>query len=81
MTRDRCSDSRGGATFRNNLPQHEVQNHDISHWNGRSSWPRQQEGAGLVEMDDWWRVVVIVAVIAIGCALVLYVGVEWATAT
>jgi hypothetical protein len=29
-------------------------------------------------MDDWWQVIVMVAVFVIGAALLLYVGKEWA---
>jgi hypothetical protein len=28
------------------------------------------------EMDDWWRVAVMVAAVIVGVALILYVGVE-----
>jgi hypothetical protein len=32
-------------------------------------------------MDDWWRVAMMVAVVIVGVALVLYVGMEWAAGT
>jgi hypothetical protein len=29
-------------------------------------------------MNDWWRVMAIVAMLTIGAVVVVYVGVEWA---
>jgi hypothetical protein len=36
------------------------------------------EIGSIQRMDDWWRVAMMVAVVIVGAALVLYVGMEWA---
>jgi hypothetical protein len=37
-----------------------------------------QDRAEKNDMGDWWRVAAMVAIVVIGTALILYVGMEWA---
>ena len=74
------------ATVCNNLPQTDVWNHATP---STGLWvpiappdypePSASTEIGSIQrMDDWWRVAMMVAVVIVGAALVLYVGMEWA---